>query len=157
MPPRRSTAIVWASMVSLFAWPPWMACIERACPRTNGSPSWAHRSARQVLGEETFNRDHHLFTRGGHGLEQRLRAGGPMAMHHDLTVVVQNTDVHGASMQVNAAVTWVLLGGEAHEVSSSAGLLFPLPAVPPGYAEEGASRGGLNSAPRSAEMEWTNT
>jgi hypothetical protein len=33
--------------------------------------------------------------------------------------VVENTDVHGAGMQVDAAVKLMLLGVEAHEVSSS--------------------------------------
>src|ERR671919_1621145 len=115
MPPRRSTAIVWASMVSRFAWPPWMACIERACPRTNGSPSWAHRSASQVPGEETFNRDHHLFTRGGNGLEPRLRGGGQIAMHHEVTILVQEAHVQAPGMQVDAAVKLVWLGVESPE------------------------------------------
>jgi hypothetical protein len=86
---------------------------------------------------DTFNRDHHLFTIGGHGLEQRLRAGGQMAMHHERTVVVQHTDVHGASMQVNAAGTLVLLGVALPEVSSASWLLFPLPAYHRGMLRRG--------------------
>jgi hypothetical protein len=37
-------------------------------------------------------------------------------MHQDLAVVVENTDVHGAGMQVNAAVKLMLLGVEAQEI-----------------------------------------
>jgi hypothetical protein len=40
-------------------------------------------------------------------------------MHHNLPVMVENADIHGAGMQVDTAVKWVLLGIEAHEVSSS--------------------------------------
>ena len=40
-------------------------------------------------------------------------------MYHDLAVVIQNTDIYGAGMQIDAAVTLVLLGVKSHEVSSS--------------------------------------
>jgi hypothetical protein len=54
-------------------------------------------------------------------------------------MVVQDADVHGAGMQVDAAVKFVLCVVEAHEVSSSSSLLFPTPSIPRWYAEEGAS------------------
>jgi hypothetical protein len=40
-------------------------------------------------------------------------------MEPDLTVLVEDTDVHGPGMQGDATVKWVLLGVEAPEVSSS--------------------------------------
>jgi hypothetical protein len=46
-PPRSHLAILWASIVSFFAVPPWIAFLERAGPRPKGSPSGAHRSASQ--------------------------------------------------------------------------------------------------------------
>jgi hypothetical protein len=46
----------------------------------------------------------------------------------NLAGMVQETDGHGAGMQVDAAVKWVLLGGEAHAVSSSSSVLSSLPA-----------------------------
>jgi hypothetical protein len=52
-------------------------------------------------------------------------------MHHDLPVMVQNIDVHGAGMQVDAAVKLMLLGVEAQEVSPSC--------IPLWYAEERTS------------------
>jgi hypothetical protein len=40
-------------------------------------------------------------------------------MHHDLAVMVQNADIHGAGMPIDAAVTLVLGGVKSPEVSSS--------------------------------------
>jgi hypothetical protein len=51
-----------------------------------------------------------------------------MARYYDLTILVHNTDVQGAGMQVNAAGKWMLFGVESPEVSSSLSLLFPLSA-----------------------------
>jgi hypothetical protein len=59
-------------------------------------------------------------------------------MHHDLTVLVQNTDIHGAGVQVDAAGPFMLPGVESHEVSSSL-VSLPNASIPPRYAEEGAS------------------
>jgi hypothetical protein len=42
-----------------------------------------------------------------------------MAVPHDLAILTQETDVHGAGMQVEAAVQWRLWGVAAQEVSSS--------------------------------------
>src|SRR5712691_3451375 len=47
IPPRSSTAILWASILSFLALPPWMAFMYRAWPRTKAMPSWAQRSATQ--------------------------------------------------------------------------------------------------------------
>ena len=90
-----------------------------------------------VPGDETCNRDHQRCTTGGHRLAQRLRAGGQMALPHELTVVVPHTDGPRASRQVEATVTWVLWGGEAPEVSSSSGGLFPRPADHGGMRRRG--------------------
>jgi hypothetical protein len=60
-----------------------------------------------------------MFTIGGHGLEQRLRASGQMAMPHEVTILVQEANVHAPGVHVDATIKLVLLGGEAPEVSSS--------------------------------------
>jgi hypothetical protein len=60
-----------------------------------------------------------MFTLGGYGLEQRLRVGRQMAMHHDVTILVQEANVHAPGMPVDAAIQLVWLGGESPEVSSS--------------------------------------
>ena len=47
VPPRRSRAIFSESIRSFFAFPPWIAFMYRACPRTNSTPSFRHQSATQ--------------------------------------------------------------------------------------------------------------
>ena len=39
-----------------------------------------------------------------------------MAMHQNLAALVEDADVHGAGMQVDAAVKGVLGGVESHEI-----------------------------------------
>jgi len=61
-------------------------------------------------------------------------------MQRDLSILIQEADVQGLGMQVNATVEFVLFGVESHEVSSSFGC-YPLPSasIPRGYAKEEAS------------------
>ena len=73
-----------------------------------------------IPGEETCNRDDEGTTRRRNGREQRLRAGLHVLVPHALAVLVEETAVHGAGMQGDAAVRLVLCGGESPEVSSSA-------------------------------------
>jgi hypothetical protein len=56
---------------------------------------------------------------GRDGLEQGVGTGWHIPMQSHLAVLTQDTDVHGAGMQVDATVKWMLVGVEAHEVSSS--------------------------------------
>jgi hypothetical protein len=58
---------------------------------------------------------------------------------HDLTVLVEDADVHGPGVPVDATGTLVWRGVEAPEVSSAPWACCPIPAVPPWSAEEGAS------------------
>jgi hypothetical protein len=88
-------------------------------PKAKRQPLSSTQVSKPVPREETFNSDDNSLSIGGNGLEQRLRACGQIPMHHDLPVVIQNTDIHGAGMQIDAAVTLVLLGVKSHEVSSS--------------------------------------
>jgi hypothetical protein len=106
-------------MLSCLALPPWRAFIESACPRTKGRPSSAHRSASQVPGEEAFNRYHQPVAIGGNGLEKGVWSGFHVAVQQDISLLVHDTDIHAAGMQIDTAVKWVLRGIEAHEVSSS--------------------------------------
>jgi hypothetical protein len=72
-----------------------------------------------VPGEDTCDGHDDLAPIGRKGLEQSIGTGLHVAVQHDLAVLTQDTDVHGAGMQVDAAGKWVLLGIESHEVSSS--------------------------------------
>jgi hypothetical protein len=72
-----------------------------------------------VPGKDTFDRDDQILPIGCNGLEKRLRTGFHVAMQQDLAVLAKDTHVHAASMQINTAIYFVLLGVESHEVSSS--------------------------------------
>src|SRR5438093_11691617 len=72
-----------------------------------------------VPGKDTFNSDDQILTIGCNSLEKDFRTGFHIAMQQDLAVLVEDTHVHAASMQINAAIRFVLLGVESHEVSSS--------------------------------------
>jgi hypothetical protein len=76
-----------------------------------------------IPGADACNGHHQTGTIGGHGLEQGVGSGFHVAGPQDFPVVAQNTDVHAAGMQVDAAVKAVLIGGESHEVSSFRGNL----------------------------------
>jgi hypothetical protein len=61
-------------------------------------------------------------------------------VHQDLAALVEDTDVHGTGVQVDAAVKWVLGGVKSREVSSLfATTVFPTLSIPRRSAGEGAS------------------
>jgi hypothetical protein len=66
------------------------------------------------------------------------RTGLQVAVEQDLIVLVQDAEIHGADMEIDATVRFVLFGVESHGVSSFL-VTFPTSSIPPGYAEEGAS------------------
>ena len=89
---------MWASIVSFLALPPWMAFMERAWPRTKGIPSWAQRSASQYQVKSPFDADDEILPVRRHGLEKRLGGRLHIAVQHDLAVLVQDAEVHGAGV-----------------------------------------------------------
>jgi hypothetical protein len=60
--------------------------MERAWPKTKGIPSWVHRSASQVPGEETFDADDEILSIGRHRLEKRLGRCPHMPVEPDLSL-----------------------------------------------------------------------
>jgi hypothetical protein len=73
-----------------------------------------------------------------------------MPVEKDLPILAQDTDVHGAGMEVDTTIKLVLLGVESHEVSSSSVGCVPNASIPRWYAEEGASI-SINAMQRIAE------
>jgi hypothetical protein len=57
-----------------------------------------------VPGEETGDTDDDGLPRGRDSLEQGCWPSGPIPVPHTLTVLTQDTDVHGADMQIDTAV-----------------------------------------------------
>jgi hypothetical protein len=87
-----------------------MAFMERACPSTQGRPSWTQRSASQYQATRyAVAHDELVMERGG-GLEERIRTGFHSVVEHDLPVVIADTGIHGADMQIDAAVKLLVMG-----------------------------------------------
>jgi hypothetical protein len=75
---------------------------------------------RQPLpGKEAFDADDEILAVGSERFEKRLGRRFHLPVQQDLAGLVQDAEVHGAGVQVDPAVEVVLLGVEAHEVSSS--------------------------------------
>jgi hypothetical protein len=72
-----------------------------------------------IPGEATFDTDDAILAIGGDGLETWVWGCWQVTLNQRLPSLVQDAEVHGTSMQINAAVKLVLVGVEAHEVSSS--------------------------------------
>ena len=130
------------------------SCGHRACrvwPCPPGGLSWrghaparregplAHSDRPAHTRGRAFDRHHEAGTRGGNGLEERCRSGCHGAVQQDVPLMVHDTDRQAPGMPVDAAGTWVLLGVEAPEVSSSCEWRFPSASIPWWYAEEEAS------------------
>jgi hypothetical protein len=63
---------------------------------------------------------------------------GIFRVHHNFAAVVQNTDIHGMGMHIDAAVKLELFDIESHEVSSSlASGDLPVPAYDGGMLRRG--------------------
>jgi hypothetical protein len=95
--------------------------MERACPRTQGLPAWAHRSAHQVPGAQACDADHASLSIGRQGREERFGGRLQMPGQQDRTGLLQDAHVAGARVQVNAPGAWLWRGVEAPEGSASAG------------------------------------
>jgi hypothetical protein len=88
--------------------------------------------------EETFHAHDEVLQIRSDGLEKRFGSCLHRAVQHDLSVLMQDTEVHGVGVQVDATIKLVWLSGELPEVSSSPEVVFPSPSRPRRYAEEGA-------------------
>jgi len=72
-----------------------------------------------VPSEDAFDADHHVLPVGRNRLEEWSRGCFHSSVQQDLSVLLQDAEVHGAGMQVDAARKLVRFGVESHEVSSS--------------------------------------
>ena len=70
-------------------------------------PSFVHRSASQVPGEHACDRDDETLAIGRNDVQKGLRGRLRMTVHEHLSTLVEDADVHGTGMQVEAAVTLV--------------------------------------------------
>jgi hypothetical protein len=70
-------------------------------------------------GEQTCDRHDETWSIRGKSFQEDIRVGLHVAVHEHLAALVEEADGHGAGVEVDAAVKWVLGGGESPEVSSS--------------------------------------
>lgn len=77
------------------------------------------QSGQPVPRKEAVDADDQIGPGGRHGCEKRCRASRHGPVQQELPLLVQDAEVQGAGMQVDAAVNLVLLRLEAPEVSSS--------------------------------------
>ena len=82
-------------------------------------PSRVQRSASQVPGEETFDADHQVLAVGCKRLEKRFRPCFHVPVAQDLSLLVQDAEIHGAGVQVDTTIKLVRLRVESPEVASS--------------------------------------
>jgi hypothetical protein len=74
-----------------------------------------------VPSEHTLSRHDHPLSIRGNGLQQGLWSGLHITRHQDLTALVEDADIPGPSMQVDATIKRVLRGVKSPEVSSFLG------------------------------------
>jgi len=67
-----------------------------------------------VPGEDALDPDDDILAIGLDGLQERLRGGVDVLVEPDFALVVDDTDVHGSGVQIDAAIEGVGAGVESH-------------------------------------------
>jgi hypothetical protein len=83
-----------------------------------GNALWSAEVGEPIPGEEAFDANDEVLPVGGNGLEKWLRCCLHIPVQKDLSAAVEDTDVHGPSVQVDATVKLVRRRIESPEVSS---------------------------------------
>jgi hypothetical protein len=84
-----------------------------------GKPRVSTEISQPVPGEDTFHTDNEVLPLGSDSPEKRFGSRLHMLVQDDLPIPIQDAEIHGPGMQVDATITQVRLGVESHEVSSS--------------------------------------
>jgi hypothetical protein len=106
-------------------------------PQDESKPFARTQIRQPIPGEDAFDADYEAITGGRDGCETRCGASRHVAVHQHLALLVQDTEVQGAGMEIDAAGKWVLLGVESHEVSSSSSVFASRPAYHGGMWRRG--------------------
>jgi len=69
-------------------------------------------------GEDAFHGDDNPFSVGIDNRQKGIRVGPHVAMDENLTIMVEDTDIHTPRTQIDTTVVFVSLGVESHEASS---------------------------------------
>jgi hypothetical protein len=128
-PPAPQSGTVWRVDRVVFGLPPGKGCHGEGRSQDEGHPFVSPKIGQPLPGAETLDRDPEAATAGGDGLEPGFGCGIHVAVHPNVTVVAQATDVPASGMPIETPVKWLGVGVEVHEVASCLGTLhFPLPA-----------------------------
>jgi hypothetical protein len=90
-------------------------------PEDERQPVVGTQVSQPIPGKEAVDADDQILPRGRNRLEKWRWSRWHMALSQALSILVEEAEVHGPGMQVDATVELVRLGVEAHEVSSSVG------------------------------------
>ena len=86
-----------------------------------------------VPGEDALDADDHIGAVGLDGLQKWSRFGFDVVVQNDFAVAVDDAEVHGVGVQVDATVVLMSFGVKSHWVSSSLGNSLAYPSIPFGY------------------------
>jgi len=87
--------------------------LERV-PEDKRNPFARTEVGQPIPGEEAFDADDEIGPVGCHGFEKRFWASRHIPVDKNLAILVQDAEVHGAGMQIDATVKLVLFRVESH-------------------------------------------
>ena len=67
-----------------------------------------------IPSEDALDGDHDIVAVGGKSVEERPGSGRHIAVGHDITLGIEDAEVHGASVQVDATIILMCSGVESH-------------------------------------------
>src|SRR5262249_13022798 len=85
-------------------------------PQDEGDVLLGAEVGQPVPAEGALDGNGEVVAEGGDGLEEALRFGGQVAVEDDLAGLIEDAQVHGSGVQIDAAVESVLMIVEAHGV-----------------------------------------
>ncbi len=103
----------------VFGFAPMDGLHREGLPEPTGHAFASTEVSKPRPGKEACDTDDQIGPVGRNGFEKRFWASRHVPVHQDLAILVQDAEGHGAGMQSDAAVKWVLLRRESPEVSSS--------------------------------------
>jgi hypothetical protein len=92
-----------------------------------------------IPGVHTFHGHHEILAIRSNSLEKALGGRRHLPVEQDLTIPVEDTDVHRSGVQINATVSFMHLGVESHWPYSSSPTAVLVASIPDGKAEEEVS------------------
>ena len=119
MPPRSRTAIFWESIRFVFGFAAVDGFHVKRVAQDELDSFLGAQIGQPVPAEDAFDGHDQVLAVGLDGFQESLGTGAEVTVQQNLSLWIQDTEIHPAGMQVDAAVESVGLGVESHQVSSS--------------------------------------